>query len=269
MPRGTECPAIAELKKVLNSVFPSVETGTIRFPDPADRHTSGLAMDVMLDIREPEEERIADGIIDVLIANHASMEWSDIIYSDRKPDGSISYYHIPGGGHGYGYGGEPLKRNNYTGDTEHTNHFHIDWVDFSLKNPPPLYSSDPYQQASAAKKTGFCQRDSARSRGNQARRFLARRSGEGDAALAVGMVEGHGRRRRIPLLLWTSRIRRLDLLQTAQVERTARESAEQRHLPPVEKLRARDHLELHCRRADQGTLQDHGRCREHRTASVL
>lgn len=153
MVRGVECPAIAEFKTVLNSVFPSVETGTIRFPDPADRHTSGVAMDVMLDIREPDEKALADGIISVLIKHHKLMEWSDIIFSDWNPDGSISYYHIPGGGHGYG--GTPLARNNYTSDKKHTNHFHIDWVDFNLKNPQPEFLKDPYQHSAAAKKTGF------------------------------------------------------------------------------------------------------------------
>ncbi len=153
MARGVECPAIAELKSVLNIVFPSVETGTTRFPSPADRHTSGIAMDVMLDIREPEEKALADGIINVLIRHHPQMQWSDIIYSDWNPDGSIFYYHIPGGGHGYG--GKPLERNRYTGDTKHTNHFHIDWVDFGMKNPMPLYLQDPYQVSVAAEKTGF------------------------------------------------------------------------------------------------------------------
>jgi hypothetical protein len=156
MSRGVECPAIAELKKVLNTVFPSVETGTIRFPKPpknADRHTSGVAMDVMLDIREPDEKALADGIINVLIKHHKSMQWSDIVYSDSKADGSIFYYHIPGGGHGYG--GTPFAKNNYTADTEHTNHFHIDWVDFGLKNPVPLFYDDPYQVSAAAKTTGF------------------------------------------------------------------------------------------------------------------
>ena len=153
MARGIECPAIAELKRVLNSVFPSVETGTIRFPNPADRHTSGIAMDVMLDIREPEEKALADGIISVLVKNHKSMQWSDIIFSDWNPDSSIFYYHIPGGGHGYG--GTPLARNNYTSDTKHTNHFHIDWVDFALKNPVPEFYNDPYQYSAAAKTTGF------------------------------------------------------------------------------------------------------------------
>jgi hypothetical protein len=151
--RGEECPAIAELKSVLNSVFSSVETGTIRFPIPADRHTSGIAMDVMLDIREPEEKALADGIISVLIKHYPLMQWSDIIYSDWNPNGSIFYYHIPGGGHGYG--GTPLERNSYSGDTEHTNHFHIDWVDFGLKNPMPLFLEDPYQVSAAAQKTGF------------------------------------------------------------------------------------------------------------------
>jgi hypothetical protein len=153
MARGIECPAIAELKKALNSTFPSVETGTIRTPDPADRHTSGIAMDVMLDLREPEEKALADGIISVLIKNYALMQWSDIIYSTWNTDGSIFYYHIPGGGRGYG--GTPLTQNTYGGDKEHTNHFHIDWVDFSLKNPMPEYLRDPYQWSDAAKRTGF------------------------------------------------------------------------------------------------------------------
>lgn len=153
MARGIECPAIAELKSVLNSVYSSVETGTTRFPVPADRHTSGVAMDVMLDIREPEEKALADGIISVLIKHYSLMEWSDIVYSDWNPDGSIFFYHIPGGGHGYG--GTPLARNSYTQDKEHTNHFHIDWVDFGLKNPEPLFREDPYQWSSAARKTGF------------------------------------------------------------------------------------------------------------------
>ena len=153
MTRGIECPAIAELKKVLKTVFPEVEIGTIRFPTPADRHTSGLAMDVMLSIEKPEQKAIADGIISVLIKHHSLMRWSDIIYSDWRDDGSIFYYHIPGGGHGYG--GKPLERNNYTKDKKHTDHFHIDWVDFNLKNPLPEYNLNPYQQSADAKRTGF------------------------------------------------------------------------------------------------------------------
>lgn len=153
MTRGVECPAIAELKKALNSAFPSVETGTLRYPVPADRHTSGIAMDVMLDIREPDEKALADQIIDALIKNYTAMQWSDILYSDWKADGSIYYFHIPGGGHGYG--GTPLRKNTYTEDHDHTNHFHIDWVDFSQKNDPPLYLTDPYKWTGAAKSTGF------------------------------------------------------------------------------------------------------------------
>jgi hypothetical protein len=153
--RGVECPAIATLKRVLNQVFPSVEAGTIRFPKgAADRHTSGIAMDVMLDIYEPEEKALADSIIDALIKNHAAMKWSDIVYSDLQPDGSIFYFHIPGGGHGYG--GTALKKNRYTEDTEHTNHFHIDWVDFGLKTKDPKeFLLDPYQWSEDAKRNGF------------------------------------------------------------------------------------------------------------------
>ena len=153
MTRGVECPAIAKLKSALNSAFPSVETGTLRFPVPADRHTSGIAMDVMLDIREPDEKALADQIIDALINNYTAMQWSDIIYSDWKDDGSIYYFHIPGGGRGFA--GTPLRKNNYTSDREHTNHFHIDWVDFSQKNPEPLFLTDPYKWTDAAMRSGF------------------------------------------------------------------------------------------------------------------
>ncbi len=34
-------------------------------------------------------------MIDVLKANHAAMQWSDVVFTDIKPDGKI-YDHIPG-----------------------------------------------------------------------------------------------------------------------------------------------------------------------------
>jgi hypothetical protein len=130
-----------------------IELGTIREPGPADRHTSGIAMDVMLSIHVPAEKALADGMIGVLIANHSTMKWSDIVYSDFKSDGTIDYYHIPGGGRGYG--GKALERNPYGSDTKHRDHFHIDWVDFTLKNDGAEFLRNPYKWSDAARKTGF------------------------------------------------------------------------------------------------------------------
>jgi hypothetical protein len=98
MALGDECPAIKELKAALRAAFPSVDLQTTNQKYPGTRHTSGIAMDIMLDIREPREKAIADGIIAVLKAHYSETKWSHIVYSDWKPDGSIYYYHIPGGG---------------------------------------------------------------------------------------------------------------------------------------------------------------------------
>jgi hypothetical protein len=153
MALGDECPAIKELKSAIKAVFPSVECGTIRWPTPADRHTSGIAMDVMLDVHKPDEKARAEGIIEALMDNYPAMQWSDIIYTDINADGTIDYYHIPGGGRGYG--GRPLRRNPYGSDKKHTNHFHIDWVDFGQKNEGEEYKRNPYKWTDAARKTGF------------------------------------------------------------------------------------------------------------------
>ena len=164
---GKECPAISELKAALSALLPSVDLQTLAGEKidkntgrmQASRHTCGLAMDIMLDIREPREKAIADAIIKSLTADdiYAKMGWSDLVYSDWKggaASGAIDYYHIPGKEY-HGYAGKPLERNRYGDDTEHTNHIHIDWVDFALKNPEPLYQHDPYNWSASASKTGF------------------------------------------------------------------------------------------------------------------
>src|SRR5271157_4138158 len=164
---GKECPAIAELKAALSALLPSVTLETLadeKFDAKwgrvqASRHTCGLAMDIMLDIREPREKAIADAIIATVTTEtvYDQMGWSDLVYSDWIGDigrGDIEYYHIRGKEY-HGYGGTPLARSNYTDDKEHTNHIHIDWVDFALKNPEPQFQHDPYNWSNSAKRTGF------------------------------------------------------------------------------------------------------------------
>ena len=58
-----QCPAIQELKSSLSAALPSVTLETIVKVDPGTRHTSGVAMDIMLDMREPREYEIAKPVI--------------------------------------------------------------------------------------------------------------------------------------------------------------------------------------------------------------
>lgn len=150
-----ECPAIRELKAALRGVLPSVDLQTIVKITPGTRHTSGIAMDIMLDMREPREYELANAVIAAVTDEtiYPSMRWSDLIYSAWAGSG-IYHYHIPGKEY-HGYGGTVLKPNNYTADTAHEAHIHIDWVDFAKKNLMPQYLADPYQWTSAAETTGF------------------------------------------------------------------------------------------------------------------
>jgi hypothetical protein len=86
---------------------------------------------------------------------HPQMRWSDLIYSDF--DGTnVTYFHIPGGG-GFGGPNGMLQRNPYTQDTRHSDHIHLDWVDFSLKNTGAEYLRIPYRWSVAANTIGFRQ----------------------------------------------------------------------------------------------------------------
>jgi hypothetical protein len=58
-----ESPAIKELKSALGAVLPSVDLQTIAKVVPGTRHSSGIAMDIMLDMREPREYAIANAVI--------------------------------------------------------------------------------------------------------------------------------------------------------------------------------------------------------------
>jgi hypothetical protein len=146
----SESPAVAELKSALRGVLPSVVLGTVRMDK--SRHTSGLAIDIMLDSKTPDEKFIADAIIAALIDTHGQSRWSDLIYTDWTDKGDPDYFHIPGGGHGYG--GKPLQKNPIDKGTGamHVNHIHLDWVDFGLKSGDV---DDPFTWSSDAKRTGF------------------------------------------------------------------------------------------------------------------
>src|SRR5262245_10102986 len=151
--KNPECPAIKELADTLEACFRSTTLLTTNNVSPGTRHTAGLAIDIMLDVTRVEQRRLAHGIIDVLVAHHSSMQWSDLIYSDFE-GGAISYFHIPARG-GFGGPNGMLKRNPYTADTRHGDHIHLDWVDLALKNTGAEYSRIPYKWSGAAETVGF------------------------------------------------------------------------------------------------------------------
>ncbi|HTK27109.1 MAG TPA: hypothetical protein VL327_11170 [Pyrinomonadaceae bacterium] len=150
-----ECPAIKEVAEALENAYPAVTLYTTNNESPGTRHTSGLAIDIMLNVRNTAERTRAHAIIEVFVRLHPQLHWSDLIYSDF--DGSnVTYFHIPAGG-GFGGPNGLLQRNPYTQDTRHSDHIHLDWVDFSLKNPPPQYERIPYRWSVAANTVGFRQ----------------------------------------------------------------------------------------------------------------
>ena len=84
-------------------------------------------------------------MIDVLKANHAAMQWSDVVFTDIKPDGKI-YDHIPG---------DALEAQPYGTDRNHTN---ITSHQLSTSAREHRRGSDlrnPYKWTDAALKTGF------------------------------------------------------------------------------------------------------------------
>jgi hypothetical protein len=139
-----ESPAIGEVADVIERCFPEITLFTTNNESPGTRHTSGLAIDIMLDSNKAASRHRAEGMIAAFIKLNESMMWSDIIYTD---------YHIPAGRGGYG--GTRFKPNSYTQDRRHFDHIHMDWVDFSLKNAGAEYRHIPYQWSEAAKTTGF------------------------------------------------------------------------------------------------------------------
>jgi hypothetical protein len=70
-----ECPAIKELKAALFEAVPIIgsdhsKIGTQRSDN--SRHTAGLAMDIMLDSRDPVEKSVADDLIAAFVKLHST-----------------------------------------------------------------------------------------------------------------------------------------------------------------------------------------------------
>jgi len=121
-----ECPAISELKQSLKMAVPHIWIGRTTDTD-GSRHQAGLAIDVMLHSKSPDQKQVADGIIDALVDEHAQMGWFDLIYTDWN-GGRPSYFHIPGLPPFGGPNGM-LKKNpaGVALGHQHENHFHVDW----------------------------------------------------------------------------------------------------------------------------------------------
>jgi hypothetical protein len=113
---------------------------------PGTRHTSGLAMDIYYNASVASEKQAALDLIDVLVANHPAMQWSDLIFTN---------FHI-GGGVG-GFSGDGKTRKPWTSGG-HNNHIHIDWVDLSLTTGAKgsaAYVDNPYNWSALAQKAGW------------------------------------------------------------------------------------------------------------------
>src|SRR4051812_30054765 len=146
----SECPAVKELLEALSTAVPLLaadpkKLGTVR--NDGSRHTAGLAVDIMLDSRDPAEKAAADGIIEALVKVHGQMGWFDLIYTDWN-GGKPAYFHIPrlppfGGPKGM------LKKNltSVKLGQEHENHIHIDWFSGSATTWPPQASKTGFKTA--------------------------------------------------------------------------------------------------------------------------
>lgn len=143
-----ESPAIRTLADELERRFPAVTLLTTNNASPGTRHTAGLAIDIMLDVRTAGERTRAHALIDVFVRLHGVMKWSDLIYSDFEGT-TVTYFHIPAGG-GFGGPNGMLRRNPYTADTRHGDHIHLDWVDLSLKNTGAEFLRIPYRWSDRA-----------------------------------------------------------------------------------------------------------------------
>ena len=144
-PARTECPAIRELLSALRGIPDLTGTvlGTIR--SDGSRHTAGLAVDIMLDSRVPNQRQKAERVIAALIAEHPRMGWYDLIYTN---------FHIPGH---RAYIGRHLERT-YTISAAvaaaHVNHIHVDWCEPGLRIRPHE-TTFVYDWPTPARNTGF------------------------------------------------------------------------------------------------------------------
>ncbi|MFM9926152.1 hypothetical protein VLK31_24410 [Variovorax sp. H27-G14] len=152
---NTPSPAIATLKSVLKAEFPQIDTQTGIGNQPASRHTSGIALDIMLNYKRDADARIGRRIMAGLVKNFEAMQWSAFIFTVRNPTTNAPVHFWVRGADGTGYGGRKLEAGNYSADTRHEDHIHIDWVNFSMKNTGAEYTVNPYKQSEASKLAGF------------------------------------------------------------------------------------------------------------------
>ena len=151
MPRMQECPAIKALREVLHPAFPQVMLGTTREKKglPADRHTSGLAIDIHFDTKERTDNvQMAWGmaVVDLLVKHFPAMKWGDIIYTDFNIGSGLG-----------GYVGDGKTHQHYS-EMDHNNHIHVDWVDRSLTTGPPnseAFKNNPYEWPARARNTAW------------------------------------------------------------------------------------------------------------------
>jgi hypothetical protein len=164
-PPNTECPAIRTLHSLFTKELPTISVGTWRAGSNQrvqengktvvkflpDRHTAGLAIDIMLDSRDDDEKALADALIDAFIKIHSQMQWYDMIYVDWPTEDQPRFFHIPGNPL---YSGEKLKKVNTDTDTgmAHRNHIHLDWCDYTNKASDP---ADVYNWPTESKNIAF------------------------------------------------------------------------------------------------------------------
>jgi hypothetical protein len=144
-PARQECPALAELVSALRGIpdLRGITLGTVR--NDGSRHTAGVAIDIMLDSRAPDEREKAERVIAALVETHPLMGWYDLIYTN---------FHIPGN---RAYAGRHLERTyGISADLAqaHINHVHVDWCDPALR-VVPHETTFVYNWPAAAKNTGF------------------------------------------------------------------------------------------------------------------
>ena len=165
-------PAIETLVKVLVNVYepnrkaPRDKNYPFRYwlqrglnIEPGTRHTSGIALDIMLHYANNSDYQIGRRIIAGLVHTFELMQWSSFIYTVRNQrTSSIKPVHfIVFGADGKGYDApdrKKLKAYEWTAP-DHENHIHIDWVNLNQKNPEPISKKYPYKITPEAERTGF------------------------------------------------------------------------------------------------------------------
>jgi hypothetical protein len=140
---GTLSPAISAMVALFRSELPGIRIGAWRSGSfqngemKPDRHTAGLAIDIMLDSRDDNEKAVADALIDAFIENHSTMQWYDMVYVDWSDEDTPFYFHIPG--KVPLYSGKLLERTptSVAAGLAHRNHIHLDWCNYNDKASDP------------------------------------------------------------------------------------------------------------------------------------